>query len=87
MNVLQTALTIGIAAVALTLLLCGWRLLRGPTINVNAGTNPAIEHVGSGTVGVISTQTGTTHPARPRWRRDHGVAYLESRDRRSDSCD
>ena len=32
MNVLQTALTIGIAAVALTLLLCGWRLLRGPTI-------------------------------------------------------
>ncbi len=32
MNVLQTALTIGIAAVTLTLLLCGWRLLRGPTI-------------------------------------------------------
>ncbi len=32
MNVLQTALTVGIAAVTLTLLLCGWRLLRGPTI-------------------------------------------------------
>jgi multicomponent K+:H+ antiporter subunit F len=32
MSVLQTALDIGVAAVTLTLLLCGWRLLRGPTI-------------------------------------------------------
>lgn len=32
MNILDIALTIGIAAVTLTLLLCGWRLLRGPTI-------------------------------------------------------
>jgi multicomponent K+:H+ antiporter subunit F len=32
MSVLDIALTIGIAAVTLTLLLCGWRLLRGPTI-------------------------------------------------------
>lgn len=32
MNILDTALVIGIAAVALTVLLCGWRLLRGPTI-------------------------------------------------------
>ena len=32
MNVLDIALTLGIGAVTLTLLLCGWRLLRGPTI-------------------------------------------------------
>ncbi len=32
MSVLNLALTIGIGAVTLTLLLCGWRLLRGPTI-------------------------------------------------------
>ncbi|WP_310563969.1 K+/H+ antiporter subunit F [Hydrogenophaga sp.] len=32
MNVLHTGLTIGIGAVALSVLLCGWRLLRGPTI-------------------------------------------------------
>lgn len=32
MNVLQTALIVGIGAVTLTLLLCGWRLLRGPTV-------------------------------------------------------
>ena len=32
MNVLDFALTLGIGAVTLTLLLCGWRLLRGPTI-------------------------------------------------------
>jgi multicomponent K+:H+ antiporter subunit F len=32
MNVLDVALMIGIGAVTLTLLLCGWRLLRGPTI-------------------------------------------------------
>jgi multicomponent K+:H+ antiporter subunit F len=32
MNVLELALMIGIGAVTLTLLLCGWRLLRGPTI-------------------------------------------------------
>ena len=32
MNVLDLALTVGIGAVTLTLLLCGWRLLRGPTI-------------------------------------------------------
>lgn len=32
MSVLQIALVIGIGAVALTVLLCGWRLLRGPTI-------------------------------------------------------
>lgn len=32
MSVLDTALTIGIAAVTLTLLMCGWRLLLGPTI-------------------------------------------------------
>ena len=32
MNVLDLALMIGIGAVTLTLLLCGWRLLRGPTI-------------------------------------------------------
>ena len=32
MNVLDVALTIGIGAVTLTLLLCGWRLLLGPTI-------------------------------------------------------
>lgn len=32
MNVLDLALTIGIGAVTLTLLLCGWRLLRGPTV-------------------------------------------------------
>lgn len=32
MNVLQIALDVGIGAVALSLLLCGWRLLRGPTI-------------------------------------------------------
>jgi multicomponent K+:H+ antiporter subunit F len=32
MNVLDLALTIGIGAVTLTLLLCGWRLLLGPTI-------------------------------------------------------
>lgn len=31
MNVLQIALTIGMVAVTLSLLLCGWRLLRGPT--------------------------------------------------------
>lgn len=32
MNVLDLALMLGIGAVTLTLLLCGWRLLRGPTI-------------------------------------------------------
>lgn len=32
MNVLNIALTIGIAAVTLTLLMCGWRLLLGPTV-------------------------------------------------------
>lgn len=32
MNVLQIALDIGIGAVTLSLLLCGWRLLRGPTV-------------------------------------------------------
>lgn len=32
MSILNIALTIGIAAVTLTLLMCGWRLLRGPTI-------------------------------------------------------
>lgn len=32
MNVLELALMIGIGAVTLTLLLCGWRMLRGPTI-------------------------------------------------------
>ena len=32
MNVLQIALDIGIGAVTLSLLLCGWRLLRGPTM-------------------------------------------------------
>lgn len=32
MSVLQTALDIGIGAVTLSLLLCGWRLLRGPTV-------------------------------------------------------
>ena len=32
MSILQTALTIGIGAVAIALPLCGWRLLRGPTI-------------------------------------------------------
>lgn len=32
MIILQTALTIGIGAVTVTLLLCGWRLLLGPTI-------------------------------------------------------
>ncbi len=32
MNVLDLALTVGIGAVTLTLLLCGWRLLRGPTV-------------------------------------------------------
>ena len=32
MSILQTALAIGIGAVALALPLCGWRLLRGPTI-------------------------------------------------------
>ena len=32
MSILNLALTIGIGAVTLTLLLCGWRLLRGPTI-------------------------------------------------------
>lgn len=32
MNVLQIALDIGIGAVTLCLLLCGWRLLRGPTM-------------------------------------------------------
>lgn len=32
MTVLHIALTIGIGAVTLTLLLCGWRLLLGPTI-------------------------------------------------------
>lgn len=32
MNILNIALTIGIAAVTLTLLMCGWRLLMGPTI-------------------------------------------------------
>lgn len=32
MNVLQIALDIGISAVTLSLLLCGWRLLRGPTM-------------------------------------------------------
>lgn len=32
MSVLQTALTIGMGAATLTLLLCGWRLLLGPTI-------------------------------------------------------
>jgi len=32
MSVLDLALTIGIGAVTLTLLLCGWRLLLGPTI-------------------------------------------------------
>ena len=32
MNVLQIALDIGIGAVTLSLLLCGWRLLRGPTL-------------------------------------------------------
>lgn len=31
MNVLDLAIQIGIGAVTLTLLLCGWRLLRGPT--------------------------------------------------------
>ena len=30
MSILQTALTIGIGAVAIALPLCGWRLLRGP---------------------------------------------------------
>lgn len=32
MIILQTALTLGIGAVTLTLILCGWRLLLGPTI-------------------------------------------------------
>ena len=32
MNVLQIALDIGIGAVTLSLLLCGWRLLRGTTM-------------------------------------------------------
>lgn len=32
MSVLQTALWIGMGAVTLTVILCGWRLLRGPTI-------------------------------------------------------
>ena len=32
MSVLHIALTVAIGAVTLTLLLCGWRLLRGPTI-------------------------------------------------------
>lgn len=32
MNVLQIALDVGIGAVTLSLLLCGWRLLRGPTM-------------------------------------------------------
>jgi multicomponent K+:H+ antiporter subunit F len=32
MNVLDLALSMAIGAVTLTLLLCGWRLLRGPTI-------------------------------------------------------
>lgn len=32
MNVLNTALDIGIAAVVLAVLLCGWRLLRGPSL-------------------------------------------------------
>ncbi|MCV0440064.1 MAG: K+/H+ antiporter subunit F [Hydrogenophaga sp.] len=32
MNVLDLALNIGTAAVALAVLLCGWRLLRGPEI-------------------------------------------------------
>ncbi len=32
MSVLNIALTIGIGAATLTLLLCGWRLLLGPTI-------------------------------------------------------
>lgn len=32
MNILNIALTIGIAAVTLTLLMCGWRLLLGPTV-------------------------------------------------------
>ncbi|MCU0956389.1 MAG: K+/H+ antiporter subunit F [Hydrogenophaga sp.] len=32
MSVLDLALTIGIGAVTLTLLMCGWRLLLGPTV-------------------------------------------------------
>ena len=32
MSVLPIALDIGICAVTLTLLLCGWRLLRGPSL-------------------------------------------------------
>lgn len=32
MNILDIALVIGIGAVTLTVLLCGWRLLRGPTL-------------------------------------------------------
>ena len=32
MSVLPIALDIGIWAVTLTLLLCGWRLLRGPSL-------------------------------------------------------
>ncbi len=32
MSILDLALTIGIGAVTLTLLMCGWRLLRGPTV-------------------------------------------------------
>jgi multicomponent K+:H+ antiporter subunit F len=32
MSILQIALDVGISAVTLTLLLCGWRLLRGPSI-------------------------------------------------------
>lgn len=32
MSILQIALSIGIGAVTLTVLLCGWRLLRGPTV-------------------------------------------------------
>jgi len=31
MNVIDIALTIALAAVALAMLLCGWRLLRGPS--------------------------------------------------------
>lgn len=32
MNVLDFALTVGMGAVAVAILLCGWRLLLGPTI-------------------------------------------------------
>ena len=59
MSVLDLALTIGIGAVTLTLLMCGWRLLLGPTIADRVGENElALAELDKATAAIGELRTG-----------------------------